>query len=56
VAISSIITLANIESIRVIAMVERRAEDSQDSDFKKLLKVACWEVPIVEMTDSDTIF
>jgi len=41
--------LRNIKSIKVIAMVERRAEDSQESDFKKLLKVERWEVPTVEV-------
>ncbi len=36
-------------------MVERRAEDSQDPDFKKLLKSEQWEVPIVEVIYSGII-
>ncbi len=33
-----------------------RAEDSQEAEFKKLLKIENWEVPIVEVTYSDAIF
>ncbi|MCF6239660.1 MAG: RecQ family ATP-dependent DNA helicase, partial [Candidatus Marinimicrobia bacterium] len=42
-------SLQNIESIKVIAMIERRADDSKDSDYSKLLKVDCWEVPVLEV-------
>jgi len=42
-------SLDNIESIKVIAMIERRNDDSQDPDFKKLLKAEKWEIPVVEV-------
>ena len=42
-------SLQNIEKIKVIAMVERRADDSKDSDYSKLLKVDSWEVPVLEV-------
>ncbi len=38
-----------VESVKVLAMVERRAEDSKEPNFKKLLKVDLWEVPILEV-------
>ncbi|WP_020677321.1 RecQ family ATP-dependent DNA helicase [Geopsychrobacter electrodiphilus] len=38
-----------VESLKVIAMVERRADDSQDLDYKKLLKVDRWDVPVLEV-------
>jgi ATP-dependent DNA helicase RecQ len=39
----------HIENTRVIAMVERRADDSTDPAYKKLLKVDSWEVPVLEV-------
>jgi hypothetical protein len=39
----------HIENTRVIAMVERRADDSKDIAYKKLLKVDSWEVPVLEV-------
>ena len=44
--------LGSIEKITVQAMVERRIEDSKDPDFRKLLKVENWEVPVVEVVYS----
>jgi ATP-dependent DNA helicase RecQ len=38
-----------IEGIKVLAMVARRAEDSKALDYKKLLKVDSWEVPVMEV-------
>ena len=39
----------NIESIKVITMLERRADDSKNSDYRTLLKVDRWEVPVLEV-------
>lgn len=38
-----------IESIKVLAMVERRTDDSKNPDFKNLLQVESWEVPVLEV-------
>ena len=38
------------------AQIEGGAGDSQEAEFKKLLKIENWEVPIVEVTYSDAIF
>ncbi|MBN1548780.1 MAG: RecQ family ATP-dependent DNA helicase [Syntrophaceae bacterium] len=38
-----------VESIKVMAMIERRAEDSKELGYKKLLKVESWEVPVLEV-------
>lgn len=43
-----------VESIKVLAMVERRADDAKEPDFKKLLKVDRWEVPVLEVVRSAT--
>ncbi len=43
-----------IESVKVIAMIERRPDDSKDLDFKKLLKVDSWEVPVLEVVWTDS--
>ena len=37
-------------------LFEGGAGDSQEAEFKKLLKIENWEVPIVEVTYSDAIF
>ena len=42
-----------IESLKIIALVERRADDSQDPDFHRLLKVDSWEVPVLEIVWSN---
>lgn len=38
-----------IESINVMAMIERRIDDSKEPDYKKLLKVDSWELPVLEV-------
>lgn len=38
-----------VESIKVMAMIERRVDDSKEPDYKKLLKVDSWEVPVLEV-------
>ena len=38
----------SIEAIRVVAMVERRAEDSEE-EYRRLLRSARWEVPVAEV-------
>ncbi len=48
--------LENIKSIKVIAMVERRVDDSKDSDFKKLLRAERWDVPVVEVVYCKSVF
>jgi hypothetical protein len=45
--------LQHIESINVIAMLERRTEDSKNPGFQKLLKVDSWEVPVLEVVWSE---
>lgn len=44
-----------VESLKVLAMIERRADDSKDPDFRKLLKVDCWEVPILEVVWAESL-
>jgi len=44
-----------IEGLKVVSMVERRADDSKDPDFRKLLKVDRWEVPILEAVWLDSL-
>ena len=38
-----------IESIKVLAIVERRTDDSKNPDYKNLLQVESWEVPVLEV-------
>ena len=38
-----------IESINVMALIERRADDVKEASFKKLLKADNWEVPVLEV-------
>jgi ATP-dependent DNA helicase RecQ len=42
-------SLDRIESIKIIAMVERRTDDSKDQSYQKLHKVDKWEVPVLEV-------
>jgi ATP-dependent DNA helicase RecQ len=42
--------LAGVESIRVLALVERRAEDSEEA-FRSRYRCERWEVPLVEAVD-----
>ena len=42
--------LAGVESIRVLALVERRAEDSEEA-FRSRYRCERWEVPVVEAVD-----
>lgn len=41
--------LSKVENLQVVAIVERRAEDVQDEEYRKLLHVKRWEVPVVEV-------
>jgi len=41
--------LGQIESVKVLAMIERRSEDANDPGYKALLKVDRWEVPLLEV-------
>ncbi|MGK2905492.1 MAG: RecQ family ATP-dependent DNA helicase [Desulfuromonadales bacterium] len=42
-------SLEHIESLKVIAMVERRTDDSKDQSYQKTHKVNRWEVPVLEV-------
>jgi len=42
-----------VQSVKVIAMIERRADDSKDPEYKKLLNVERWEVPVLEVVWSE---
>ena len=41
--------LGQIESVKVLAMIERRFDDVNDPAYKALLKVNNWDVPILEV-------
>jgi len=41
--------LDKIEEARVLAMVERKQDDSTDPDYRQLLKADAWEVPVLEV-------
>ena len=40
--------LARIETVRVIAMIERFREDNEES-YRSSCKVEEWEIPVVEL-------
>lgn len=41
--------LSQIEAVKVVAMVERRADDTKEPGFRQRLKAGVWEIPIVEV-------
>ena len=43
-----------VQSVKVIAMIERRADDSKEPEYKKLLNVERWEVPMLEVVWSES--
>ena len=45
--------LPQIESVKVIAMIERKIDDTKDPVFQKRLKSERWEVPVLEVVWSE---
>jgi ATP-dependent DNA helicase RecQ len=41
--------LSQVESLKVLAMIERQVDDSKDPEYQKLLKAGRWEVPVLEV-------
>jgi ATP-dependent DNA helicase RecQ len=41
--------LGQVESLKVLALIERRVEDDREESYRKMLKAERWEVPVVEV-------
>ncbi|MFZ2169519.1 MAG: hypothetical protein WAW61_07770, partial [Methylococcaceae bacterium] len=41
--------LSHIETVRVIAMIKRYRDDSEEEIYRSICKVEQWEIPIVEL-------
>jgi ATP-dependent DNA helicase RecQ len=42
--------LQQVEALKVVAIVERRADDTKEPGFRQRLKTDVWEIPIVEVS------
>ena len=41
--------LGEVESLKVLALIERRVGDDREESYRKVLKAERWEVPVVEV-------